>query len=121
MSFQQIVNLSMIEIVGDFALKEFANKGGIVPLCIGIGGYVGVVYCLIVALQGSNVMLVNGAWDGVSALIESMAAYLFLGERFHSYSQYAGLVLIIVGVYLLKLPRKKKMFRFPKFYQSFIM
>ena len=41
MSFQQIVTLSLIEIIGDFGLKEFANKGGIVPLAIGIGGYMG--------------------------------------------------------------------------------
>jgi hypothetical protein len=31
MSFQQIVTLSLVEIIGDFALKEFANKGGLLP------------------------------------------------------------------------------------------
>jgi multidrug transporter EmrE-like cation transporter len=114
MSFQQILALSVTEIIGDFALKEFANKGGLLPLSIGIGGYVGVVYTLIVALQGSTVLLVNGAWDGISALVESIAAYIFLGERFHSFSQYIGLFLIIFGVYLLKIPRHKKFpFHFP--------
>ena len=115
MSFQQIISLSIVEIVGDFALKEFANNGGIMPLFIGIGGYIGVVYFLIVALQGSSVLLVNGAWDGISAIVESIAAYIFLGERFHSHIQYIGLFLIIIGVYLLKIPKNKKFpFKFPK-------
>jgi len=116
MSFQQIVTLSVSEIIGDFALKEFANKGGLLPLSIGIGGYIGVVYCLIVSLQNSNILLVNGAWDGISTIVESIAAYIFLGERFNSYIQYIGLVLIIIGVYLLKIPKNKKfLFIFPKF------
>lgn len=115
MSFQEIVTLSLVEIVGDFALKEFANNGGLLPFVIGISGYIGVVYCLIVSLQGSSILLVNGAWDGISAIIESIAAYIFLGERFHSHIQYIGLFLIIIGVYLLKIPRNKKFpFHFPK-------
>jgi len=115
MSFRQIMALSTIEIIGDFALKEFANKGGLVSLTVGIGGYIGVVYMLIVSLQGSTVLLVNGAWDGISALLESIAAYIFLGERFHSGFQYVGLFLIIIGVYLLKIPKDKKFsFHFPK-------
>ena len=115
MSFQQILTLSVVEIIGDFALKEFANKGGLLPLSIGVGGYIGVVYWLIVSLQDSNILLVNGAWDGISTIVESIAAYIFLGERFNSYIQYIGLVLIIIGVYLLKIPKnKKKSFHFPK-------
>ena len=115
MSFQQILTLSVVEIIGDFALKEFANNGGLLPLSIGVSGYIGVVYFLIVSLQNSTVLLVNGAWDGISAIIESIAAYIFLGERFHSHIQYIGLFLIIIGVYLLKIPRNKKFpFHFPK-------
>jgi multidrug transporter EmrE-like cation transporter len=115
MSFQQILTLSVVEIIGDFALKEFANKGGLLPLSIGVGGYIGVVYWLIVSLQDSNILLVNGAWDGISTIVESITAYIFLGERFNNYIQYIGLVLIIIGVYLLKIPKyKKKPFHFPK-------
>jgi multidrug transporter EmrE-like cation transporter len=114
MSLPQIVTLSVAEIVGDFALKEFANKGGVLPLSVGIAGYIGVVYYLIVALQGSTVLFVNGAWDGISALMESIAAFIFLGERFHNPLQYVGLGLIIVGVYLLKIPsHKDAAFHFP--------
>ena len=108
MSFTQIMALSFVEIIGDFAFQEFANKGGLMHLLVGIGGYIGVIICLIVALQGSTILLVNGAWDGISTLVESIAAYVFLGERFHSYTQYAGLGLVILGIYLLKIPKNKK-------------
>ena len=114
MSFQEITALSIIEIIGDFGFKEFANKGGIIPLSIGIGGYIGVIYTLIRSLQGSTILMVNGAWDGISALLESLFAYIILGERFHHYLQYVGLILIIIGVYLLRIPLKSKPFHFPK-------
>ena len=110
MSYETIIPLAFIEIIGDFALERYANHGGILPLSIGIGGYMGVVYFLISALKGSSILLVNGAWDGVSTLIESIAAYVILGERFHNYSQYAGLGLLIIGLYLLKVPKTKEHF-----------
>jgi multidrug transporter EmrE-like cation transporter len=108
MSLPQIFALSAIEIVGDFSLKSYANdEGGIEMLLLGILGYVGVVGMLIVSLQGSSVLLVNGAWDAVSTIIESVAAYVVLGERFDNYLQYVGLVVIVIGLYLLKVPWKK--------------
>jgi len=108
MSYETIIPLAFIEIIGDFALERYANHGGLLPFSLGIGGYMGVVYFLIQALKGSSILLVNGAWDGVSTLIESAAAYIILGERFHNYSQYVGLGLLIIGLYLLKIPKTKK-------------
>jgi multidrug transporter EmrE-like cation transporter len=108
MSLPQIFALSCVEVVGDFALKEYANHGGLSYLAIGVGGYIGVVSLLIMALKGSTVLMVNGAWDGVSTIIESLAAYFILGERFDNYLQYIGLLFIIFGLYLLKVPWTKK-------------
>ena len=117
MSVAQIAGLSAIEIVGDFGFKEFANKGGIVPFLFGCVGYVGVVAMLIVSLQGSSILMVNGAWDGMSTIMSSLAAYVFLGERFESGIQYIGLFLIIIGLCLLKIPwTKEKAFAWPKMY-----
>ena len=108
MSIPQILALSLVEIVGDFGFKTYANKGGLIPLMTGIGGYIGIAVLLVISLQGSTILMVNGAWDGISALLESLAAYVFLGERLHNYLQYVGLVLITSGVYLLKIPMSKK-------------
>jgi len=107
MSLPQIATLSFIEIIGDVALKEYANDQGILYLGIGILGYIGVVIMLIVSLQDSTILMVNSGWDGISSIIENIYAYVVLGERFQNYYQYIGLVLIILGLFLLKIPLSK--------------
>jgi len=117
MSFIDIGGLTICEIVGDFGYQYFANSGGILPFAIGTSGYIGVIYYLIRSLQGSTILLVNGAWDGMSAIIESLAAIILLGQRFDSIYQYLGLSLIITGMFFLKIPLKRnKAFRFPKIF-----
>lgn len=104
MSYVDIGALCLAEIVGDFGFKAFANNGGIRNFATGSVGYVGVIFFLIKSLQGSTVLLVNAAWDGLSALIESAAAFFILGERFADPMQYVGLLFIILGLFFLKLP-----------------
>jgi len=114
MSLPQLAALTAIEIVGDYGLKEFANGGGWAYLATGVVGYIGVVAALIVNLQGSSILMVNNAWDGMSSLTESLFAYMVLGERFDHWTQYVGLVMIVVGLFLLKIPWKKSGFRLPR-------
>lgn len=116
MSYQSILFLTLSEIIGDFGYKEFANKGGIQPFAVGTCGYIGVVYFLITSLQGSQVLLVNAAWDGISALVESLAAIYVLGEKFDDPLKYFGIVLIVTGLLFLKMPMvSPHKFIFPKF------
>lgn len=96
--------ISISEIFGDFALKKYANDGGMKHLIYGIFGYIGVIFFLIASLKGSNVLTVNAAWDGISALIESLAAFVILGDRFSDPNQYIGLGLIVSGLFFLKIP-----------------
>lgn len=117
MSYQELMPLILTEIIGDFGYKEFANKGGIKNFAVGTFGYVGVIYYLIRSLQGSQILLVNAAWDGLSALIESIAAIIFLGERFDDPWKYFGIVLIITGLFFLKMPLlNEHKFIFPKMF-----
>lgn len=117
MSLVDIGTLTLCEIIGDFGYQYFANEGGIAPFLIGTSGYVGVVYYLIKSLQGSTILLVNGAWDGISAIIETLAAMIFLGQYFESIYQYIGLALIIIGLFFLRVPlTRKKEFKFPSFF-----
>jgi multidrug transporter EmrE-like cation transporter len=104
MSYFDLGALILTEIVGDFGYKEFADNGGIKNFLVGTTGYLGVIYFLIRSLQGSQVLLVNAAWDGLSALLESIAAMIVLGERFNDPWKYFGIVLIIIGLFFLKLP-----------------
>jgi multidrug transporter EmrE-like cation transporter len=116
MSYQDILPLTLFEIVGDFGFKEFANKGGAGNFAVGSVGYVGLIYFLIRALQGSQVLLVNNVWDGLSSLIESIAAMVILGERFDDPWQYVGIFMIIGGLLILRPPLlRKKSFVFPSF------
>ena len=107
MSLPQIFVLSLVEIVGDYGLKQYANDNGISYLVMGATAYIGVVSMLIVSLQGSTLLMVNSAWDAMSTLLESAFAFFILGERLDNYYQYMGIFFIIVGVYLLKIPLTK--------------
>jgi len=107
MSLYHILGLSIAEIIGDVGLKEYANDKGIIYLGIGIAGYITIVTLLIISLQNSTLLLVNNGWDGTSSLLESAYAYFILGERFHNYLQYFGILSIIIGLYLLKIPLSK--------------
>jgi multidrug transporter EmrE-like cation transporter len=107
MSIPQIFSLALVEIVGDYGLKEYANIGGWHYLATGLVGYVGVIILLIISLQGSTILLVNNAWDGASSILESLFAFFILGERFNNYLQYVGICMIIGGMLLLKIPWKK--------------
>jgi multidrug transporter EmrE-like cation transporter len=119
MSYVDVLCLTFAEIVGDFGYKDFANNGGIKPFAVGTVGYIGVIYFLIKSLQGSQILLVNSAWDGMNALVESLAAIIILGERFDDPRKYLGVVFIIVGLFFLKLPVvNERKFVFPKFFIS---
>lgn len=119
MSYQDIFPLILTEIIGDFGFKEFANKGGIINFITGTIGYIGVIYYLIRSLQGSQIILVNSVWDGLSSLIETIAAIIILGEKFDDPWKYFGIFLIILGLFFLKVPiMNKHKFIFPKFFKE---
>ena len=117
MSYVDLGSLILIEIVGDFGYKKFADEGGIKNFMVGTTGYIGVIYFLIRSLQGSQVLLINAAWDGLSALLESIAAIIFLGERFDDPTKYIGIVFIVIGLFFLKIPlMSDHKFKFPKIF-----
>jgi multidrug transporter EmrE-like cation transporter len=107
MGFLDVVATAAVEIFADFNLRWYAQTDLPKYLYSGIGGYVGVVYFLIRALRDDNLLLVNSLWDGLSGLIESIAAYVLLGDRLKTGQQYVGLVMTIVGVVLLKMDGNK--------------
>lgn len=100
--FWYVVAVAIVEVYGDFALRFYAQTNNLIWLAHGIIGYAGVVVLLIQAFRVKNVLYVNGMWDGVSGIIVSLAAYVMLGDRFQTTSEYLGLALIIVGVVLMK-------------------
>ena len=103
MGLFDIAAVAAIEVFGDFNLRWYAQTDKLEFLWKGIAGYVGVVYFLIRSLRTNNVLYVNGLWDGMSGLIESVAAYYYLGDRLTSTQQYVGLIMTIAGVALMKM------------------
>lgn len=102
MAFTDILSLATVEIFGDFCLRWFAQTGIMDYFWGGIAGYIGVVYFLIRSFRHDNVLYVNGMWDGISGIIESLAAFFILGDRLENPIQYVGLVLTVIGIALLK-------------------
>lgn len=102
MSLENISLLSLAEIIGDFGFKNYARTGNELGLVQGFTGYIGIIYFLIKCLKQGNLLWVNSLWDGVSAIIETIAAYTLLGERLNNWIQYVGIGFIIAGILLLK-------------------
>ena len=102
-----LILLAIVEIFGDFSLEKYANTGKLSLLGYGSLAYVGVVYFLIKSLQGSTILYVNIMWDGISSLIETLAAMIILKQRFSHPYQYVGLILTVIGMYLLKTGNKE--------------
>jgi multidrug transporter EmrE-like cation transporter len=101
-----LILLCLVEVYGDFKFKAYArstNHGDGVPLFIqGCAGYAGVIYFLIRMLQLKDVIWVNAMWDGGSALIETLFAFFMYGERLKHSVNYAGLALIVIGLFMLR-------------------
>lgn len=102
MTTLSVVWTTLSEILGDFGFKEFARQGTAKGFLQGSLGYVGVIFFLIQSLKGGNILFINGMWDGVSGILESLAAYFILGERFNHPMQYVALVIISIGLFLLR-------------------
>ena len=102
MSDGNLLFLSIAEIFGDFSFKNYARLGGVENFAQGLVGYVGVIYFLIRSLREGNVMYVNGMWDGISGILETLAAYFILGERFVNPMQWVAVVIISVGLFMLR-------------------
>jgi len=102
MSLTDLVALSVVEVFGDFNLRWYAETNRPMYLGYGLVGYAGVIYYLIKCLRTGNVLYVNGMWDGISAIVGSLAAYVVMGDRLETPVQYLGLAMAGMGVYLLR-------------------
>jgi len=101
MSLSLIVALSLAEIIGDTEFKFYARSGNSSHLSLGVAAYAAVIFLLIKALKVGNILYVNGMWDGMSALLETLFAIFILKETLNTKYQYIGISFIIAGIYLL--------------------
>ena len=93
-----LIIVSIIEYYGDSQLKIFARQNTTSSLVYGILVYAIVTGILVYLLKYGNLMYVNGLWAGISALIETILAFIILHETLDNNVQYIGLLFIIMGV-----------------------
>jgi multidrug transporter EmrE-like cation transporter len=102
MATLNVIGATLAEIVGDFGFKEFARQGTSKGFLQGSLGYVGVIFFLIQSLKKGNILFVNGMWDGISGILETLAAYFILGEKFVNPMQWVAIVMISAGLFMLR-------------------
>ena len=96
-----IVAMSVVEYLGDSSFKNYARGGKRYELIIGIVAYVILIKLLIQALKSANLIYTNAMWDGISALVETALAIFLLKETLSNFTQWMGLLFIILGIVAL--------------------
>lgn len=99
--FLLIIIVSIIEYFGDANFKIFARENKKKGLFMGIFMYAIMIAVLIAIIKRTNITYMNGMWDGTSAVIETLLAYILLHETLSNKIQYLGLVFIIIGIIVM--------------------
>jgi multidrug transporter EmrE-like cation transporter len=103
-----ILLLSFFEFIGDSNFKFFARTNSKRYLYVGIIAYAVMLFFLINAFKHGNLIFTNGMWDGISAILSTILAFFLFHERLSNKLQWGGLILIILGSFLLsygKIPK----------------
>lgn len=96
-----ILFAALLEYIGDSNIKHYARGNKNKNLVIGIIAYILIILMLIRLLRQSNVMYMNIMWDAVSIILETLLAFILLGETLDNNYQIAGGLLIIIGIILM--------------------
>lgn len=99
----QITFASIIEYIGDSSFKMYVRLKSNWFLLLGVIAYIILIFQLINILKYSNVMQMNIQWDAMSVILETLFAYLLLGEVLSEPSQWIGFLLIVSGLIVMNL------------------
>tara|TARA_R110000868_G_scaffold315951_1_gene576798 strand:+ start:1133 stop:1438 length:306 start_codon:yes stop_codon:yes gene_type:complete len=91
--------LTLVELLGDSSLKQYAINGNAMFLGVGCASYIGLVYILQDALKEVPLWQSNGYWDGFSG-IATLGAGMAMGET-PNQMQIFGVLLISAGLFML--------------------
>jgi len=96
-----IIVLSFFEFIGDSNFKYFARTNHKQHLYIGLIAYLVMIFLLVSVLKHGNLIFTNGMWDGISAIVTTVLAFVLFKERLSNKFQWIGLALVIGGCVLL--------------------
>lgn len=76
-----IIFASLIEYFGDSNLKYYARTNELKYLFLGTNFYLIIVGLLVYILKFVNVSYMNLSWDGTSAILETLLAFILMGSN----------------------------------------
>ncbi len=90
------------EVIAINALKSSAEFTKLIPVIIGITGYLFTFYFLVLALRVIPIGVAYAIWAGVGIIIIAAAAY-FIHEQALDFPAIIGITLIVLGVVVIQL------------------
>ena len=102
----QVFFASLVEYIGDSSFKLYTRLKSNWYFLLGIIAYIILVFQLIKILSYSNVMQMNIQWDAISVILETILAYLLLGEILSEKNQWIGFFLIVSGLIFMNIGKR---------------
>jgi multidrug transporter EmrE-like cation transporter len=90
----------LLELIGDTALREYAQKGGTLALALGFGFYNYMLTWWIKVLKRMPLAMGNAQWDGWSSLVTALWCQFGLKEEL-TIRQWIGVYAVGLGLMLL--------------------
>lgn len=96
-----IAAVVLLELIGDTALREYAIKGGIASLILGVISYNYMLTWWIKVLKAMPLAIGNAQWDGWSSLVTALWCQFGLKEQL-TIRQWIGAYTVGLGLLLLR-------------------
>jgi multidrug transporter EmrE-like cation transporter len=92
--------LTLVEGVGDYALKKYAIGGAWAFMPFGVSIYVVLAFTLIWLFQHTKFAILNASWDGLSNVFTMIVGSLVFKELY-TIREWAGMILVTLGLVLI--------------------
>lgn len=92
--------LTLVEGVGDFALKKYAIGGAWEFLPVGVSIYVALAFTLVWLFKHVGFAILNATWDGLSNVFTMAVGYLVFKEVY-TLREWAGMFMVTLGLVLI--------------------
>lgn len=92
--------LSIVEAVGDYAIKRYAQGAAWPFLAAGAGVYLSLVGLLVWLFKTLGLAITNSYWDATSNIISMVVAACFLKESY-TLKQWLGMGVVGLGLVLI--------------------
>ncbi len=92
--------LTLVEGVGDFALKKYAIGSAFSYLPIGISIYIALAFLLVWLFQHVGFAMLNATWDATSNVLTMIVGALVFKEVY-TLREWAGMAMVTLGLVLI--------------------